>query len=453
VDNVLNISATVVTYTGALQTENKNNFYLDGRHIYQHEINSVEVSTEKAAQDYMFAVCDGMGGEAVSDKYAVSILKELQKVHKEVKDSKTDIDVNINKLSENVQLASNMIYTKSINSFGAKETAFAGMIISSGKAAAINLGSSSIYLLRNGNLNDITYYNKKANRLYNNSAISDEQVREIARRDEQPGDESKLRVKVYNAIEVREGDIFLLCTDGLTSGVEDNRIQSILISNEDTQTIANTFIKEAVKNGYDDNITVLVIKVEKTGKDIKPAFAQSTVIETRKNRYTEKPVKANENISTYIAAAITCVVVVALIIVAIILWYNSSNLSGETVPESSTQASTTLSDASDTKQGDQATTVEETTIIDEQAVNAEPTKSASNADANAKTDTKTNATDTIRYQVVKGDTLQNISIKFYKDAKKYKIIMDYNKIKDPNSIKAGQILIIPKEVNGKIPPP
>ena len=61
-------------------------------------------------------------------------------------------------------------------------------------------------------------------------------------------------------VELREKDVVLMCTDGLSNMVTDEKIHQIVLSLNDTEAIAKALVNEANKNGGQDNITVLVAK-------------------------------------------------------------------------------------------------------------------------------------------------------------------------------------------------
>lgn len=59
-----------------------------------------------------------------------------------------------------------------------------------------------------------------------------------------------------------QGDLFLLCSDGLTDMIEDRQILSILISSEDLLRIADDLIAAAKQAGGRDNVTVVLSRIE-----------------------------------------------------------------------------------------------------------------------------------------------------------------------------------------------
>lgn len=61
-------------------------------------------------------------------------------------------------------------------------------------------------------------------------------------------------------VDLREKDTVLMCTDGLSNMVTDDKIHQIVLSLHDTEEIARALVNEANKNGGQDNVTVLVAK-------------------------------------------------------------------------------------------------------------------------------------------------------------------------------------------------
>jgi len=64
---------------------------------------------------------------------------------------------------------------------------------------------------------------------------------------------------------VEAGDIFLLCTEGLTGMLEDGAIIGIFASTGSIEESAEALYDEALKNGGKDNITILIVQAKKGG--------------------------------------------------------------------------------------------------------------------------------------------------------------------------------------------
>jgi len=65
--------------------------------------------------------------------------------------------------------------------------------------------------------------------------------------------------------ETRDGDIFLVASDGLTGMVDDRRLQQLLSSRAEPQRIVDSLIAEANGRGGLDNITAILVQVRGTG--------------------------------------------------------------------------------------------------------------------------------------------------------------------------------------------
>lgn len=62
-------------------------------------------------------------------------------------------------------------------------------------------------------------------------------------------------------VTLEDGDIVLMCSDGLTNMLDDRMIDKIVKANESLEETVNTLVKEANNNGGKDNIAIIMIKV------------------------------------------------------------------------------------------------------------------------------------------------------------------------------------------------
>jgi protein phosphatase len=65
---------------------------------------------------------------------------------------------------------------------------------------------------------------------------------------------------VVGLIDLEEGDSMLLCTDGLTKHVRDDRIAEVLGDSIDAQAMARTLVDEALSGGGTDNVSVIIVR-------------------------------------------------------------------------------------------------------------------------------------------------------------------------------------------------
>ena len=62
-------------------------------------------------------------------------------------------------------------------------------------------------------------------------------------------------------VNLKDGDIILMCSDGLTNMLEDEMIEKIVRENENPEVAAETLVRKANQNGGKDNIAIIIIKV------------------------------------------------------------------------------------------------------------------------------------------------------------------------------------------------
>jgi LysM repeat protein len=319
------------------------------------------------------------------------------------------------------------------------------MIISDNKAAALNMGSSRVYLMRDGSLKPMTNDNAKLERLLKLGMITQEQVKLLSTHLSISSESKKGELLTSEAVDVRRGDVFLLCSDGLSDSVGDEKILEMLSLNEDSSFISNMLVKEALRNGGEDNITSLVVKLDEVAGDAAtsgssdvPEEKEEVAVPARRSRRPPDPDEPpNESFKTYIAAAVACVIIAGLLFLAYKVWLNSGSTDAyddSTVPVTTT--STTATPVPDETPEDTGGDETPEPAPDETPVQS-PAPGENSDGPSAQTDAP------VKHTVQSGDSLQSISKKYYNDINKYTLIMESNNIDDPNLIKVGDVLIIP----------
>ena len=132
-------------------------------------------------------------------------------------------------------------------------------------AFIIHVGDSRAYLFREGKLDQLTRDHTMAQGLADLGAIKPEEVHRHAKRHVLTnfvgGPSSGVEPDVATLI-LRDGDILLLCSDGLTEMVKDAEIVAILGRSEPPKVAAQALIDKALEHGGKDNVTVLIARVE-----------------------------------------------------------------------------------------------------------------------------------------------------------------------------------------------
>lgn len=126
-----------------------------------------------------------------------------------------------------------------------------------------HVGDSRLYLYRHDNLLRLTKDHSLVEELLAKGAITETEAqshpqKNIITRAIGVGEQ----VEVDTGCEMLEpGDVFLICTDGLSNMIADERLKTILAQQTDLDTLADSLINEANKNGGSDNITVVIGKI------------------------------------------------------------------------------------------------------------------------------------------------------------------------------------------------
>lgn len=455
-ESLIKIDASVSSHIGCTRASNDDNFYLNGRYRYDYETENIQVSVENSGPEYIFTVSDGMDATSAEKGTHISVIKEIRKCHEKVKLSSKAIEVKLDQLCECVQESNNLIYSLSLANANEKnrKAAFAGLVITGGKAAAFSLGNSKAYLYRDGDIRQLSGDNKKADRLLKMGIITNDQVKVVAN---QLGasDGSRNEVRKSGVLTVKKGDVFLLCSDGIGDILDEDTVCGFIAREEDAGYLGNLLVKTALKNGSEDNITAMVIKIEEAPEN--EAFVSEEAEEDageeededekvsmpikfptsethrREARTARKETRGKEEGSALKYVSTIAAVLLIAGVVYMTYWLWNSFRDGE----KSAVVLETDPIGVETEAGDQ----------DGQTAEGDSELDASGEELGEEVaGDGTGAEDgTVEYTIKSGDSLQKISKQFYGDPQKYKLIMEANNIKDPNKIQIGQVLVIPPE--------
>jgi protein phosphatase len=130
--------------------------------------------------------------------------------------------------------------------------------------AIAHVGDSRFYVLRDGELSQLTDDHSLVGELVRRGQISAEEAEDHPQRSiitRALGIEGEVVVDHFSW-PVRDGDVFLLCSDGLTGMVPDARVAQLIAGAPDLSTAATRLVAAANEAGGRDNITVILFRVE-----------------------------------------------------------------------------------------------------------------------------------------------------------------------------------------------
>jgi PPM family protein phosphatase len=227
------------------------------------------------AGPHLLAIADGMGGHAageVASSVAISALAGL--------DADMPVERLLDALAAAVAQANNTLHEMSLEdpSVEGMGTTLTVLLWSDGTIAICHIGDSRAYLLRDGELHQITRDHTLVQSLVDDGRLSPAQAathpqRSLVLRALQSGTEAEPDLSL---IEAKASDRYLLCSDGLSDVVSEGALRETLLQFTDREAAVARLIELAMKGGGPDNITCIVADV--VDSDTEPSAGQSSVM-------------------------------------------------------------------------------------------------------------------------------------------------------------------------------
>lgn len=223
----------------------------------------------------VFAVCDGMGGHAsgeVASKLACDEVKqffEMTAADPEAtwpfKLDKTST-YDENRITVAVRLANLAVIERSATDPKCRGmgTTFVGMYFTDdNKALSAHAGDSRVYLFRKNELTRITIDHSLVEEYIRMGRLTEEEAKNFPQKNiilRALGQQKSLEVEV-NSYTPQDGDVYLVCSDGLCGMIEDDRMAEILRARgDDLDACAKAMIDAANAAGGLDNITCVLAR-------------------------------------------------------------------------------------------------------------------------------------------------------------------------------------------------
>lgn len=207
----------------------------------------------------LFIVADGMGGHKAGDYASAYTVRAIER---EVEYNGSDSTIRI--LRDAITAANKEIYEKA-----STEADFAGMgtttvaaTIEDNTLYVANVGDSRLYLI-DKNITQVTRDHSLVAEMVRKGTLDETSARVHPDKNiitRAIGAAPTVEIDFFE-VELNDGDIILMCTDGLTNMVEDDEILRIVRTSSDVADIADNLIKMANHNGGKDNIGVVIIEV------------------------------------------------------------------------------------------------------------------------------------------------------------------------------------------------
>jgi serine/threonine protein phosphatase PrpC len=208
--------------------------------------------------DYgVFIVADGMGGHSHGDIASSAIVQCVEDGLADVPHGQKVVALSDSLVRANAKIGD----ISRANGNIVIGSTIAGLAVKDAKFSVLWSGDSRVYLLRGGGIRQLTIDHNEAEMLLRQGSITKEQAREWPRRNvivHAIGVNEEPHIEITEGA-VRPGDIFVLCSDGLTNHLADAEIQKIA-SEHAAQPACVELIRLALARGGTDNVTVVIAR-------------------------------------------------------------------------------------------------------------------------------------------------------------------------------------------------
>ena len=226
----------------------------------------------------LFVVADGMGGHAGGDVASAIAIKRIIETDRQYANGpEAEFALHSALTAANALLAETVFDHSELTGMG---TTVSGLMLVDGHVAIAHIGDSRIYRLRDGKLEQITADHTFVQRLVDSGRITEEEAAVHPRRSvlmRVLGDVDATPEIDTSVLSTEAGDRWLLCSDGLSSYVSEEKIAAALIGNPSAKDAADRLVKESLDQGAPDNVTVVIVDIDGTGDaaSVPPAIVGS----------------------------------------------------------------------------------------------------------------------------------------------------------------------------------
>lgn len=211
------------------------------------------------AREPFFVVADGMGGHLAGD---IASSTAVSTIEGHLTDAAPDRPESFAAL---VQGANRAIWERAQGDSGLRGmgTTCTLLFLDAATAHIAHVGDSRAYRLRAGSLEQLTEDHTLVARMVREGKLAPEEAEHHPQRSiitRALGVDSDVAVDLV-AVELHSGDRLLLCSDGLSSMIQESAITDVLGGEQDSQAAADALVDLANEAGGEDNVTVLIIDV------------------------------------------------------------------------------------------------------------------------------------------------------------------------------------------------
>ena len=250
---------SVTTHPGTIREKNEDNFRINDLWKKDTKVQKMNKHGKEKIDRFLAAVCDGMGGEKRGEIASLYSVESLRRRSLEEMPECFQTDV---------QQANEAILNIIRQNHGERSgSTLAAMYADKAMGYFVNLGDSRIYQFRNKVLKRLSKDQDRSQGLIEAGILTEEEAKHTRFSHELLQylgifpEETELHPQIIPAEMMMINDEYLICSDGLTDMVSDERIEEILLHEKSIDEQVRKLLGEALDNGGKDNITIILVKV------------------------------------------------------------------------------------------------------------------------------------------------------------------------------------------------
>ncbi len=272
------VNAFGLSNIGRVRTNNEDNYLFT--QVGSGSINSVPSSKTNPGAPWIFIVADGMGGGQageVASQMAVKLVAEKFAARLNPKKPSTYQGV-VTALVAAIEETNRSVFQKgqSDNELRGMGTTVTAAAVLGAAAVFAQLGDSRAYLIRDGNISQMTKDQSLVAQMIAMGKLTPEEAKTHPRRNvilQALGVQARVDVAISSA-ELKRGDQLVLCSDGLWGKVEPEEIKEY-VERFSPQTACESLMQLANDRGGEDNITVVIASFAGDGPSVENAASDN----------------------------------------------------------------------------------------------------------------------------------------------------------------------------------
>lgn len=251
----LTIQAACGCHTGKVRKNNEDNFFFDGKCLEENNngLKHPAWIEDTLKSGFCVAVFDGMGGENFGELASYAAARQMQETQRCLSDFWISEKKYLERLTQ--QLNTSVVEAQQKMCTDKMGSTMVCLYFSGRYVYVCNVGDSRAYRLRNGEFLQLS-----KDHIDNRPGVPGKKAA-LTQHLGFGSDEVEIEPHIAKG-ELKSGDIYLLCSDGLSDMLTNFEMTDIMLKSENAETCVQNLIDSALEHGGRDNITAIVCMID-----------------------------------------------------------------------------------------------------------------------------------------------------------------------------------------------